>query len=309
MPKRKIDDNAVNKLVQKGRDALKEDRFEDAILFFRRAIKLAPFRQDIKESLAEALDRQPLPSSPEEKPPKKTPKTPRSRKKPRKNGIRFWVWLLIFMALCMSSLAFFFFFSTAIQEFVGNLGKNREQRTLSPSDREAAELYRKAVLLQDQRRFSEAIQALKDAIEKEPSNLKQFEDKLGQLYFEMGEQQYKKDEYLEAVKNYEKAVRYDPSSTDHHYGLGWANYMQGRKNQNRRRSSRPYFEKGRDSFLKILEMEPENTRALNALARIYIAMNDSTRAADMYRRIIRLAPDSREAERASRALKSMQFKQ
>ena len=297
----------VDKLVESGISAMAEGESEAAAMRFRKALRLAPFRQDIKQLLAEALDKRPLEGKPQ---PPKTRKKKKSTPAPprKKGGIKIGLWLLIFSALCLSSLAFFFFFSSTIQQFIGNLATARNEAKISPSDREAATLYKTAELLQDQRRYAEAIQALQKALENNPTDEKQFEIKLAELFFEQGEDFYKKDEYLKAIESYKKAVEYNPDSEEYYYGLGWAYYIQGRKNQNRRKPYHTYFDNALDAFLKVLERETDNLRAKNAMARVYIARNETPRAAEMYRQIIRDSPDSREAEKAKRALKSMGFR-
>jgi len=232
-----------------------------------------------------------------------------TRQPPQSSGVRIGLWLLIFSVLCLTSVAFFFFFAGAIQNFVSNLARPREETQISPADREAAALYKEAELLQDQRRYSEAIDAIKKAIEKNPTNVKRFESKMAELYFNEAEVYYKKDEYTKAVASYEQAVQHNPDSTEYHYGLGWANYILGRRNQNRKQRAMTYYEKAMDSFKKILEKNSENLQAKNALAQVYAARNEVDKAAEMYRQIIRQDPESNEAERARRSLKSMGLKQ
>ncbi len=300
--------NALNSLAQRGIAALEDEDYEEAIACFRKALKQAPFRQDIKSLLAVALDRKPLrKTSAALSPPQVKQKAPAGAESPRRN-IRIGVWLLIFSALCLISLAFFFFFSSAIQTFLSNVAKRKDVIEVSPSEREATALYKTAELLQDQRRYSEAIEAIRKALEKNPANQKQFEDKLAALYYEKGEFLYKKDEYSKAIASYEKAAQHNPDSPEYYYGLGWAYYIQGRKNQNRHRPYRSYFEKALKAFGEVLKREPANLRAKNALARVYIARNETTKAAKIYREIIRLDTEGTEAERARRALRSMGFK-
>jgi len=320
--KKSDESNPIDELAEEGLKALKAGDFDGAIARFKRALRQAPFRDDIKELLARALDEKPFTTEPEkvaaesdseetdaEEAEEAEPVAPPSHRPAPRGGIKIGVWLLIFCVLCLSSVAFFLFFSSAIQNFVSNLASPQNEVQLSPADREAAALFQTADLLQDQRRYSEAIDAIQKALEKNPTNQKQFEDKLAELYFDEAEALYKKDDYPKAIASYEKAVEHNPDSIEYHYGLGWANYILGRKNQNKRQRAQGYYEKARQSFLKILEREPENLRAKNALAQVYIALNDVAKAAELYRQIIHQDPESREAERARRALQSMGLKQ
>lgn len=315
----------VDAVAQEGLDALKAGRYDVAIAQFKKALQMAPFRQDIKQMLANALDRKPFSKEPEAPPhqemaceeaPEMDEIAPADQGEPitrqpaeTGSGVRIGLWLLIFSVLCLTSVAFFFFFSSAIQNFVSNLARPREETQISPADREAAALYKEAELLQDQRRYSEAIDAIKKAIEKNPTNNKQFENKLAELYFNEAEVYYKKDEYTKAVTSYELAVQHNPDSTEYHYGLGWANYILGRRNQNKKPRAMSYYEKAMGSFKKVLEKNPDNLQVKNALAQVYAARNEVDKAAEMYRQIISQDPESKEAERARRSLQSMGLKQ
>ena len=308
----------VDILLEKAVDALEKEDYDRTIEYIRKAIELSPFRQDLKALLAHALERKPFTPPPpppriegkeEEKSEAQEEERPIARLTPKKRGIPIGLWLLIFSVLCISSLAFFFFFSNAIQTFVNNLSKPREEIRLSPADREAATLFKTAESLEEQKRFSEAIDTLQKAIDKKPSDKKQYEQKLGELYFELGENYEGKNDYPHAIASYEKAVQLNPNSSEYYYGLGWTNYIQGRKYQNRQQRYQSYFDKSLDALKKSLELNPDNLLARKALARLYIARNETTRAAEMYRQIIRQAPDTSEAEQAQRALKSMGFKE
>jgi len=304
-------EDALEALVQKGIKALESENYNLAIKYIRQALKYAPFRQDLKDLLAQALEQKPLVAKPippleeEEEETAEPPPKPRQKK----GGVRIGVWLFFFCVVRLCSVAFFFFFSDAIQTFVSNIARPKEETHITPEDREAAALYKSAELLQDQRRFSEAILAIQKALEKKPSNTKQFKLKLAELYYEQGEEFDKKDDFKKAIESFEKALVYNPDSIDYLYGLAWASYLQGRKNQNRRLSYQAYFEKALKVLRKIIDTDPDNIRAKNTLARVYIARNETTKAAQMYRQIIRQAPDSAEADRARRALKSMGFRE
>ena len=55
----------VDAAAQEGIDALKAGRYDLAIAHFKKAMQIAPFRQDIKRMLADALDRKPASKEPE----------------------------------------------------------------------------------------------------------------------------------------------------------------------------------------------------------------------------------------------------
>ncbi|MBN1902666.1 tetratricopeptide repeat protein [Candidatus Sumerlaeota bacterium] len=297
---------SIDLLVQKGIRYLEQEDYDQAIERIREALKLAPFRQDIKELLAQALDRRPEVTRKIKPIDGDKEIVPRSARKP---GINVGLWLFLFTILTLTSVAFFFFFSSSIQTFISNIARPNEEKHISPTDREAAALYKSAELLQDQRRYSEAIDEIKKALEKKPTDRKRYEMKLATLYYLIGESHDKNDDYIKAIDSYEKAIQNNPEYIDAYYGLGWANYLQGRKNQNRRLKYQSYYDKALVSLQKILELDATHIRARDTLARVYIAMNDTAKAAEMYRQIIRQNPESGEAERARRSLKSMGFRE
>ena len=294
---------------------MKKEDFDRAADCFRKAIRISPLRQDIKDYLAMALDSKPLTASPAKSEPVKKRVKPQRKKKPklkkprkRKTNIRIGFWLLIFTGLCLVSLAFFVIFSGAIQSFILNLAEPEQEQKKSSMDREVAALYKTAQMLQEQQRYSEAVDAVNKALEKNPANEQHFKSKLAQIYYLQGENFYKEDEFRKAIESYEKALDNEPDNIDALFGLGWANYIQGRKNKTRHRNYKSYYDNALSALLKILDLDPGNLRAKKDLARVYIARNEITSAAEMYREIIEQAPDSPEAERARRNLRSMGLK-
>lgn len=297
---------SIDLLIQKGIGFLEREDYDQAIQNIRTALKLAPFRQDIKELLAQALDRRPMVTRKIKSVDGESAISPKPDRKP---GINIGLWLFFFTFLTLTSVAFFFFFSSSIQTFISNIARPREEKHISPADREAAALYKSAGLLQDQRRFSEAIEEIKKALEKKPTDQKRFETKLAELLYLQGEAYDKNDDYSKAIESYEKAIQYNPEYIEAYYGLAWSCYLQGRKNQNRRLKYQSYYDKALSALQKILELQPNHIRAEDTLARVYIARNETTKAAEMYRRIIKQEPESSEADRARRALKSMGFRE
>lgn len=325
---KKSGNEKLDALIKKGKTALRKKEFAKAVKYLKQARQIAPLRSDVKRMLVRALDGQAwgdvepepvqndedVPSFPEKQ---VEPSSNISKKEtissvhekisqPRRGfGWKIGCLLFLFCAVCLLAVIFFFVFSDSIQKFIQQIGEEEKKVQITEADREAAELYKKAELLQDQRRYSEAIEVMEEAIELNPTNVKQFEDKLAQLYYLQAEVYYKKDEYLKAIAGYKKAVELNPESDEYYYGLGWAYYIQGRKNQNRRQRYQSYYTNAHEAFMKVLSRDSDNIRVKQALARVYIARNETAKAAEMYRQIIRDAPESRESERARRSLKSM----
>jgi len=330
------DASRVNDLVKQGRAALKGGDPDQAAEAFAAALRLAPLRRDIRDLLAVALEHQSSEGSadasgslireaPEDEAPMDFDEdgdiggvapsaTPQLRKKKkhkdptRTSALTVGPLIFAFAALILISFGFFFFFSSSIQSFIQNLGKSKQEVRITPEDSESAELFRQAQSFQDQRRYTEAIPLIEKAMTLSPTNQKQYEDKLAELYFQKAEALYKKDDYTKAIEAYKKAVELSPDSAEYLKGLGWANYIQGRKNQNRRQRAAPFLEEARSAFQKAIQKDPDNIRLLNDLARVYIAQNSPSKAADLYRQIIQKAPDTRDAEQARRSLQSMGFR-
>jgi Tfp pilus assembly protein PilF len=111
---------------------------------------------------------------------------------------------------------------------------------------------------------------------------------LGNLYFDA-------ERYDEAIAWYQKALELDPTNADVSTDLGVSYYY----------TNQP--DRALAQFKRSLELDPGHTKTmLNEGIVLAFGKQDLERAAVAWQRVVDLAPDSREAQAARRALESLQ---
>jgi tetratricopeptide (TPR) repeat protein len=292
----------IEAFVSKGIRALKEKDYTVAVKCFRVALRHYPFRKDIRDMLAFALDQCPVEEleTGGEELAIEEPKIVRERGKMR---LRTGIWLFIFGFVSISAVAFLFFYNENIRRFIAEMTQGRIG--LDPVEREVNTLFARADIYLDQRNYDEAIATLEKALSMKPSNPKPLEDRLAQVNAARGEYYYAQNNYQKAAESYENAAELNSNVVDYHYNLGWSYYMLGRNAQRKGRPYTNHYRKAIASFEKAIEVDSSHVRSYSALGRVYINMNNQPEAIRMYRRIIEIAPDSKEAEMARKDLESM----
>jgi tetratricopeptide (TPR) repeat protein len=289
-------------LVAKGVAALRNEAFEEAVDCFRSALRLAPFRRDVRELLAMALDHCAV-AQVEEGEESTAVEEAKAAKHPSRITIRTGVWLFVFGFLCLSTMAFFVFYSENIKEFIRQFSWVKEP--VNPVEKEVNVLYNTARIYLNQNRYKEAIATLEKALDLNPPNKKVIEDRLAEVYYEQGESLYRVKNYAKALESYEKAVSYNSNVTEYHYNAGYAHYMIGQDSQIKGRPYLKHYREAIKAFTNVLKIDSGHVRSYSALARVYVRMNNPDEAARNYRKIIEIDPDSPEARRAQRQLESM----
>jgi len=301
----------IEALLKYGNKALKEEQFKKAEAYFRRALQISPFRKDIKELLAQSLDRAAVEMTPDE-PDQPAPgvrlrvKHSSERAQPR-ISLRAGLWILAFGLACLTVLSCLLFFSDEIQTLLtrmSNLGKQ-----FDPVQKNATMLYDQSQALAKQGRYDEAIATLSDALALNLPNKKFINDKLAEFYHEKGNQLYYNDSnYSEAQQMYQKATDLNSGVAVYFSDLGWAYYMVGKRNLNTGRPSERYFRGAISAFQRSLEIDSGLLLSYRGAALAYVSLKDISNAALMYQKIIEIAPGSDDAGTARRQLLSMGLK-
>ena len=131
------------------------------------------------------------------------------------------------------------------------------------------------------------VTALKTVAEREPSNAKP-RTELGNLYFDA-------ERYDEAIKWYSEAVKLAPNDPNVSTDLGVSYYY----------TNQP--DKALEQFAKSLQLDPRHTKTLLNLGIVRaFGKQDLAGAAEAWRTVMQLAPDSPEGQAAKRALDSLQ---
>lgn len=307
--------NAIDGLIEEGVEALEAEDFARAVQCFREALQLAPMRNDVRQMLAIALDRQVIAGRSNIAPESNAEEQKRRRKKeePRQTGAKqparrsvfpCLILSLLFLILCLVGVALFVIFREPIIETIKTKLPS-EIQPIPPKEKEALLLAEAAESYFRQQRYDEAVENLEKALALDPPSKDKIKERLALIYKTQGDQLYDKEQYLSSALAYDKAVSHRPDNPDYLYDAGWAYYRHGLKEQISRKPSQKHFTRAKECFDKALELKPDYLRAYQGLARVYIRMNQPDQAARIYRKIIEIAPDSGEAEEAERQLKTM----
>ncbi len=317
------DTHNVNDLIERGKDALRDEEFTEAVDYFRRALRLAPMRTDIRELLALALDHQVLPEASdeveedeyeedfeleeeEEPPPSRAPKRRRRQPhRPRRRLLTCLVLLILLILIGLGGVGVYVMYEEPLMA----LAKTHLPAWIFPTPEEEKQAL---ALLEDaqpyilEREYDRAIDILEEALAlNPPESSRRIKQQLASIYNAQGDDLFDEEKYLQAARSYDKAIEYDPENPEYPYDAGWAYYRHGLLLQRQKKSADTYLSRAQDAFEQALELDPDYLSAYEGLARVYIRRNRPGEAATIYRKIIDLAPESSEAQHAERQLKNM----
>lgn len=223
----------------------------------------------------------------------------------KKSTAKFWIFFIVF-----SLVLFAVVLSVLLIEMQrrGLIGKgtqeiSEEQKVI---EQKVNALYQEASMLGNpgSGRYAEALTKLQEALNLKPQNVKVIEDKMAQIYYDKGREEYERLKYESARESFEAAVMKNSANPEYYYSLGWAYYKLGKKSQkNSPAVSKRYLTFAEESFKKAIEIDSGFVKAYNSLGQTYISLNNQTEAINMYKKVIELAPDSDQAERARSILK------
>ncbi len=126
------------------------------------------------------------------------------------------------------------------------------------------------------------VQALKDKIQEEPQNVKNYVD-LGNLLFDAGR-------FTEAIPYYQKALDLDPNQPEVIVDMGVCYFQQEN------------YAKAKELFQQALAIDPNHVYALYNMGIVNIRMGDIQGLIDAWTHLIEVAPESPQAIRAKQIL-------
>ena len=130
------------------------------------------------------------------------------------------------------------------------------------------------------------VDALRAAIEKDPQNPSNY-TQLGNAYFDA-------EQWANAIESYERSLKLNPNDADVSTDLGVSYYY-----TNRTEDALAQFEQS-------LKVNPNHTKTLlNKGIVLAFGKEDLRAAADQWKRVVELAPDSPEGQAARRALEGV----
>ncbi len=130
------------------------------------------------------------------------------------------------------------------------------------------------------------VQSLKSAIKQDPRNASNYAQ-LGNLYFDA-------EQWTNAIDSYEQALKLDPNNPDVSTDLGVSYYYTNRTDE------------ALAQFERSLKVSPNHTKTLlNKGIVLAFGKEDLRGAAEEWKRVVALAPDSPEGQAARRALEGV----
>ena len=364
----------LTQLIDEGRKALREEDYHRAVLIFRESIRRAPFRQDLKEGLAMAVegtliqgeaDQRPAQSStltalhgqvhaapaefaapaepvlPSPKAPPATPRaagrslegkvpvhstsTDRNRKafggggpaaaaRPQHGSSKpshfekrhrrgplsaLLLGAVVGLVLIGSVVGVFYYYLAPL------VSTGKEGREAAISRAQIESILEQANNYRQKGDYALAIAQL-ETLPESPERSR----KLAETYMAQGNlnSEQKPPQIESAIEAYNNAVRYEPDNAEYGYALGMAYLALSREKKADKTNAEKYLDLARQTFQAVLDRHPDHVGSLDGLSRVAVLQRDNVTAANAWRHIIQVAPDSYEAERARNNLKSLNYK-
>ncbi len=297
----------VEDIVRDGLRALDRMDFEEATRLFRQALALAPFRADVKELLALALDERPFKAS-ELHAERFTGKAPRAEAVHPLQGIHHqsrrtavsWLGKPLIVLTAAAALALGAYGGWRIG--VAPAAANKQQ---AESQQVAGAIAKAKTLMRDGR-FDHAIQALDQALKLEPASAESINQIKAQCHYQKGIIQHENRNYSAAIGAFTLAADLAPGNVDYRYQLGLARHMRGRiAEREAPAEAKEYFAQARKDFEQALALDPKHIDAIYGLGLAASAQGDAKAAIAAFEQVVSLAPTSYDGRAAKRKLDVM----
>jgi tetratricopeptide (TPR) repeat protein len=298
---------SAEELVQEGLRTLDRRDCEEAADLFRKALAKAPFRTDVKELLALALQGR---THGGQKGALAGLKASRRRavaegsmgdmrrQRRRVGGMRWARWSIALSTVGALGLAAWGFLSW-------DAGPDpREARPVESA--EVVQMLARAQIYQEDGRYQEAIETLDEVLRRQPADPGHIRASQAEIYYKQGIVLFEKRDYSPAIGLLAKAAQLVKDKKEYQYELGWALHLRGRNLAAADADqAREYEQRACAAFEAALAVDPDHLLALNGLARTLLALGDKEGAAAPLRRIVEIAPKSLEAGAALKELEKL----
>jgi tetratricopeptide (TPR) repeat protein len=135
---------------------------------------------------------------------------------------------------------------------------------------------------------------------------------LAKAYMDQGDRYFNREPRLleGALEAYKQAVLHDDSNPSYGNALGQVYLDLGKvKGEKDPADARQFMALARQTYEAVLQRHPENLRALEGLAQVATAQGDDVLKANTYRRIVEVAPDSPAANDARRNMRMLGYRE
>ncbi len=297
-------DPTIEDIVQEGLRALDNQAYQEAARLFREALKLAPFRSDVKELLALALDGRTYSEAelhPEHFSPEIVSEEPSGplmgvkRRERRNVVVRLGKPATRLSAALAIVIAAWGLLHWAQSE------KASPKRVLE--SQEVTELIAIARHCQEEGRYDEAVGKLEETLRHNPADPERLTSLLAEWRYKQGSIFCESQEYSKAIGCLRDATTHEPENVAYLHQLGWALHMRGRSLAFENPvQAKEYAQEARGVFEDALKLDSNHIDSLHGLARVCLAQKDIESAAVPMRKLIEIAPLSREAISAKEEL-------
>ncbi len=200
--------------------------------------------------------------------------------------------LFLFGFLSFLALSGFLFFGEGIRGALIQILKR--EPPIDPKQKEANQKLFEANSYLNQGLYEKAIETLEQAIKIAPPDLSAINQRMGQLYFNYGNQLYNESKFKEASIYLAKATDTVPNDTEYLNLLGHTYFSIGRQTKSKE-TQKTNYDKAINTYKKALAIDDKNLKVYQNLARAYIAINQPLEAVKIYQKIIDVSPEENDA--------------
>ncbi|MBM3334854.1 tetratricopeptide repeat protein [Candidatus Sumerlaeota bacterium] len=303
----------IDQYVEKGLAALEREQYDAAAEIFRRAVQRAPFRHDVRDYLAFALDRQFSREGiqPEARLPGQVGSSSSAAAvasgRPRATRVRFPLRTMI-AAMTAAALVLAVIVVARSVNLSGLREKIAKPRA-SAGAKQITDALARADNAVGRGQWDEALQILQSArgqvAASDPSNAAAVESQIAEVYAARARSFFDKHNYDKAFEVAQEGLKRNPNSPPLNLIVGQYYEREGNTVRVRDKAqARALWEKACEALSKTIAADPRNLEALDLLGKTYSRFDDLTKAINTWKRIVELAPDSSQAEKARNYLKT-----
>jgi tetratricopeptide (TPR) repeat protein len=319
--------DSVESLLDQAQALMDDGDFVRAVLFCRRAQALAPFRQDIRSMLAEAIDGRMVTSagaldadfnSRDFSETRAAGEHVRRHRRPS----QVWGFAMILGAMVIVLVGTLILMS-ALQGRESGGNESDDQAGLLTTDDDdspdgvdssppipqeisAEDLMRQAQSSLDNGQLQEALALAEEARLHEGADIDRINTVISEIHRAQGQRRYNDGQYRRSLSEYETALEYDTQNALTHYSIGWCHHELGRDERisGNEDEAIHHFQEARRAFERSVAIDESLLRSHRSLGQILILLDDREGAFRAWRRTIEIDPQSDQAQRAREFLRS-----
>lgn len=301
---------SVEDYVHEGLKALDREDYAAATRQFRAALRKAPFRADVKELLALALDERSYKSDELHYQRFQPSLTRREPARPL-GGVRHRRGRSLAVRLVKPFVGIVIVGAVALGGWEFRRWRSRPaSETPIVESSEIMRVVERARGFALDGRYEEAVGALNEALRHKPSDPQPILALKAEYRCQQGVILREKRDYSGAIGHLREAVELDPQNVDYRCKLGMALHLRGRtlklSDAAKAEQAEQYEKEARNEFETALRINPDHLEALHGLARACLALGDLDTARATWERIVEVAPPtSLEAQSARNELQRL----